>query len=167
MYLLYCSNNFWSSKLCGWTCSLWPSWVREIHAKLSKSRLEYSIRFCGSNFSKLKQNFIGYRSSKVSSRPDCIFEIHQQWQAGFSKVYSNYLCSSLFEPEILKMGQWSHKVYSNNLVNFQESTTILNACTKKSENLLKAPSEKFLVVSWKTELNPVNLELGTIPTRTI
>ena len=25
----------------------------------------------------LKQNFIAYRSSKVSSRPDCIFEIHQ------------------------------------------------------------------------------------------
>ena len=24
----------------------------------------------------LKQNFIAYRSSKVSSRPDCIFEIH-------------------------------------------------------------------------------------------
>ena len=24
-----------------------------------------------------KQNFIAYRSSKVSSRPDCIFEIHQ------------------------------------------------------------------------------------------
>ena len=25
----------------------------------------------------LKQNFIAYRSSKVSSRPDYIFEIHQ------------------------------------------------------------------------------------------
>ena len=24
----------------------------------------------------LKQNYIAYRSSKVSSRPDCIFEIH-------------------------------------------------------------------------------------------
>ena len=30
--------------------------------------------------SSLKQNFIAYRSSKVSSRPDCmIFEIHQLW----------------------------------------------------------------------------------------
>ena len=28
-------------------------------------------------FPSLKQNFIAYRSSKVSSRPDCIFEIHQ------------------------------------------------------------------------------------------
>ena len=28
-------------------------------------------------FSSLKQNFISYRSSKVSSRPHCIFEFHQ------------------------------------------------------------------------------------------
>ena len=28
-------------------------------------------------FSSLKQNFIAYRSSKVSPRPDSIFEIHQ------------------------------------------------------------------------------------------
>ena len=27
----------------------------------------------------LRQNIIAYRSSKVSSRPDCILEIHQQW----------------------------------------------------------------------------------------
>ena len=27
-------------------------------------------------FPSLKQNFIAYRSSKLSSRPDCIFEIH-------------------------------------------------------------------------------------------
>ena len=30
-------------------------------------------------------------------------------------------------------------MYSNNIVNFQESMTILNACTKKSGNLLNAP----------------------------
>ena len=34
-------------------------------------------------FPSLKQNFIAYRSSKVSSRPDCIFEIHRLWQTGF------------------------------------------------------------------------------------
>ena len=79
-------------------------------------------------FPSLKQNCIAYRPSKVSSRPDCIFEIHQLWQSG---------CS--FEPEILKIGQSSHKMYSNNILNFQESPTILNACTKKSGNLLKAP----------------------------
>ena len=32
-------------------------------------------------FPSLKQNFIAYRSSKVW---DCIFEIHQLWQSGFS-----------------------------------------------------------------------------------
>ena len=51
-------------------------------------------------FPNLKQNFIAYRSSKVSSRPDCIFEIHQQWQSGFSRVYSNCCCSYSFEAEI-------------------------------------------------------------------
>ena len=33
-------------------------------------------------FSSLKQNFSVYHSSKVSLRPDCIFEIHQLWQSG-------------------------------------------------------------------------------------
>ena len=43
----------------------------------------------------LKQNFIALRSSKVS---DCIFETHQLWQSGFSRVYSNCCCSCSFEP---------------------------------------------------------------------
>ena len=90
-------------------------------------------------FPSLKQNFITYYPSKVSSRPDCICEIHQLWQSGFSRVYSNCYCSCSFEPEIIKLGQSSHKMYSNNILNFQESMTILNACTKKSGNLLKAP----------------------------
>ena len=34
-------------------------------------------------FPSLKQNFIANRSSKVSSRPDCIFEIPQLWPSGF------------------------------------------------------------------------------------
>ena len=82
-------------------------------------------------FQNLKQNFIAYRSSKVSSRPDCIFEIHQLWQSGFSRVYSNYYCSCSFEAEIIRIGQSSHKMYSNNILNFQETRTILNACTKR------------------------------------
>ena len=92
-------------------------------------------------FPSLKQNFIAYHSSKVSSHPDCIFEIHKLWQSGFSSVNSNCCCSCSFEAEIIKIGQSSHKMYSNNIVNFQESTTILNACTKKSGNLLKAPDK--------------------------
>ena len=44
----------------------------------------------------------------------------------------SYSCSSCwFEAEIMKIGQSSHKMYSNNILNFQESTTIFNSCTKK------------------------------------
>ena len=88
-------------------------------------------------FPSLKQNFIAYRSSKVPSRPDCIFEIHQLWQSGFSRVCSNSCCSCWFEPEIIKIGQSPHNMYSNNIVNFQESTTILNTCAKKSGNFIE------------------------------
>ena len=109
-----------------------------ILARWSKNSLTHSIRFCGI-FPSLKHNFIAYRSSKVSSRPDCIFYIHQLWQSGFGRVYSNSGCSCSFEPEIIKIGQSSHKIYSNKIQNFQESKTILNSCTKKSVKLLKVP----------------------------
>ena len=91
-----------------------------------------SVAFCPS----LKHNFIAYRSSEVS---DYIFENHQLWQSGFSRVYTNSCCSCSFEAEIIKTGQSSHQMYSNNVLIFQVSTTILNACSKKSGNLLKAP----------------------------
>ena len=103
-------------------------------------------------FPSLKQNFIAYHSSKVSSRPDCIFEIHRLCQSGFSRVYSNCCCSCSFEPEIIEICQSSHKVYSNNILNFEESTTILNACTKKSGNLLNAPR-----IDYKLKGNKRNL----------
>ena len=83
------------------------------------------------SFPSLKQFFMAYRSSKVTSRPDCNFEIHQLWQSGFSRVYSNCCCSFSFEAEIIKIGQSSHKTNSNNILNFQESTPIVNACEKK------------------------------------
>ena len=71
-------------------CSVLKRW--------SKSSLTHFLRFCGI-FPSVKQNFIAYVSSKVSSRPDCIFEILQLWQSGFSRVYSNYCCSCSFERE--------------------------------------------------------------------
>ena len=46
-------------------------------------------------------------------------------------MYSNSYCSCSFEAEILKIGQSSHKMYCNNILNFLESTAILDACTKK------------------------------------
>ena len=111
-------------------CSINSIWL--------KSSLKHSIRFCGI-FPSLKQNFIAYRSSKVSSRLDCIFENHQLWQSGFSRVYFNCCCSYSFKPEIMKIGQSSHKMYSNKILNFQVSMTVLNAFTKYFGNLLKAP----------------------------
>ena len=75
-----------------------------IHARYWKA--VWSIPYISvALFPSLKHNFIAYRSSNVSSRPDCIFEIHQLWQPGFSRVYSNFCCSCLFEPEIIKIGQ--------------------------------------------------------------
>ena len=79
-------------------------------------------------FFKFKTEIIAYRSSKAS---DCIFETHHMWQSVFSRVYSNCCCICSFEPEILKISQSSHKMYSNQIMNFQESMAILNAHTKK------------------------------------
>ena len=90
-----------------------------IYATCSKSSLKLFIRFCGI-FPSLKHNFIAYHSFKVS---DCIFEIHRLWQSGFSRVYSISCCRCSFVPEIIKIGQSSHKMYCNKI--------ILNACIKK------------------------------------
>ena len=107
-----------------------------IHARCSKSSLKHSIRFCDI-FTSLKQNFIAYHSSKVS---DCIFEILQLWQSGFSRVYSNSCCSCWFESEIIKIVQSCYNKYSNNILNVQESTPILNAHTKKVWKLIVCTS---------------------------
>ena len=101
--------------------------------KQSKAFHTFLWHFCPS----LKHNFIAYRSSKVSSRPDIIFEIYQLWQSGFSRMYSNCCCRCSFQPEIIEIGQSSHKMYSNNILNFQESMTILNSCTKKVWKLIE------------------------------
>ena len=53
------------------------------------------------------------------------------------RVYSNSCRSCSFEPEIIKIGQSFHKMYRNNIVNFQESMTILNAYTKKVWKLIQ------------------------------
>ena len=72
-------------------------------------------------------------------------------------MYSNSWCSCLFEPEIIKIGLLSFKMYSNNMLNFQGSTTILNACTKKKrletywKHHVKTQHKKFrwLVLEYK------------------
>ena len=37
-------------------------------------------------------------------------------------MYSNYCCSYSFEPGIIKIGLSSHKMYRNNIVNFQDNS---------------------------------------------
>ena len=74
------------------------------------------------------------------SHSDCIFKNHQLRQSDFSRMYSNCCCSCSFESEIIKIGPSSNKMYSNNILNFQKSTTILNACTKKVWKLIKGAS---------------------------
>ena len=72
-------------------------------------------------------------------------------------MYSNCCCSCSFKPEIIKIGQLSHKIYSNNIWNFQESITILNACTKKSGNLLKALRIYVAVLGlWAWHISPLS-----------
>ena len=112
-------------------CLPWISYAtQKLMLDSCKMLQKQSVAF----FPSLKQNFIAYHSSKVSSHPDCIFEIHQLWQSSFSRMYSNCCCSCSFEPEIIKISQSSYKMYSNNILNFQESMSILNACRKCPEN---------------------------------
>ena len=62
-----CCQEKGSSKVCGWICSVWPSWVwKSQHA--STWSLGHSSRASFHRmafFPSLKQNFIAYRSSKV------------------------------------------------------------------------------------------------------
>ena len=81
-------------------------------------------------FPILKQNLLYIVLLKC---PDCIFELHQLWQSGFSRMFSNCCCSCSFEAEIIKIGQSSHKMYSNNKVNIQVSMTILKSVKKSLE----------------------------------
>ena len=79
-------------------------------------------------FPSLKQNFIAYRSSKVSLRPDFFFEIHQLWQSGFSRVYSNCCCGRSFEAEIIKI-DWLSLLYISHVylsLFFQDHRLIQN-----------------------------------------
>ena len=113
--------------------------------KMVEKQSEAFYTFLWHFFPSLEQNFISYRSTKVSSRPDFILEIHQLWQWGSSRVYSNCWCSCSFESEVIKIGQSSHNMYSNDILNFQESMTILNACTKRVWKLIEGTA---YIYSW-------------------
>ena len=61
-------------------------------------------------------------------------------------------CSCSFQPEIIKIGQSSHNMYSNSILNFQESTTILNACTKKVCKLIECTTHTHIYIAIYTHL---------------
>ena len=111
---------------------LWISYAAQnwcsINARWSKSSLKHSHTFLWHHFPSLKHNFIAYHSS---SRPDCILK--------FTSCDNQALvgCIPIRAVEIIKIGQSSHKMYSNNIVNFQESTIILNACTRRVWKLIE------------------------------
>ena len=62
-------------------------------------------------------------------------------------VYSNSCFGCSLEPETIKIGLSSHKMYSNNIVNLQESTTIVNACTKIVCNIIEFTTYIFIYES--------------------
>ena len=100
-----------------------------VHARCSKSSLKYSVRGILWHFFQVWNRIllhivlphvqIGFWKSTSYDNLDFV---------GFILISC---CSRSFEPEIIKIGQSSHKMYSNNILNFQESLTILNAYTKK------------------------------------
>ena len=74
-----CCQKKGSSKVCGWICSIWPSWAWESQHASTGNSVSWSLGHSSrpsfhriAFFPSLKQNFIAYRSSRVSSRPDCI-----------------------------------------------------------------------------------------------
>ena len=130
-------------RLPGFLESLMPlkNWF-SIHASCSKCSLKHPIYFFGV-FSKFKTEYYSTSFLKVS---DYNFEIHQLWQSGFIRVYSNSCCSCSFKPEIIKIGQWSLKIYSNNILNFQAFTTIFNAHTKIVWKLIVCSSYIYIYI---------------------
>ena len=143
--ILYLSNQLWCSDfLTPPTLLIIPhrlpaffeslmllkNWC-SIHARWSKSSLKHSIHFCGI-FSKFKTEFLLHIVLlKCPHVQIAFFKSTSCDNQALIRVYPNSYCSCLFEPEIIKIGLSSHKIFSNNIVNFQESMTILNACTKK------------------------------------
>ncbi len=62
------------------------------------------------------------------------------WTIGrLRNSFDSHLGQIVCEPEIIKIGQSSQKMHCNNILNFQDSTTILNARTKKTGNLSYVP----------------------------
>ena len=108
---LWCSDFLYSSHTSHHpsqtACLPWISYATQKlmpdSCKMFKTQSEAVHTFLWHFFPSFKQNFIAYRSSKMLSRHGCIFDIHQLWQSGFSRVHSNCCSRYSFEPEIIKI----------------------------------------------------------------
>ena len=115
-------------------CLPWISYATKklmlISCRMVQNSLKHSICFCGI-FSKFKNMILLHIVLLKCPHVHIVFlkltSCDNQASGG---VYSNSCCSCSFESEIIKIGWSSHKMYTNNIPNFQVSTTISNACTK-------------------------------------
>ena len=125
--------------------------------KILQKQSEAFHTFLWHFFPSVKQNVIAYRSSKVSSHPDCIFEIHQLWQSSFSGVYFNSFCRCSFESEIIKIGLSSRKMYSNNILNFQDSLPVQKCLETYWRHHVLSKKLLILVTIYENAQNSLNL----------
>ena len=59
------------------------------------------------------------------------------------RVYSNSCCSCSFEPEIIKISQSSHKMYSNNILNFWRVYDNFKCLSKKVWKLIEGTTYPY------------------------
>ena len=84
-------------------------------------------------FPSLKLNFIAYQSSKGS---DCILKFTTNDNQAVVGCIPIAAVAVHLNIRIIRIGQSSHKIDFNSIVNFHESTTILIARTKKVWKLI-------------------------------
>ena len=88
-------------------------------------------------FPSLKPNFIAYRSSKVSIAFLQFTSCDNQAFVGCIPIAA----------VAVDLNVWSsHNMYSNNILNFQETTTILNGHTRKVWKLIVWPSYIYIYI---------------------
>ena len=101
--------------------------------KMVEKQSEAFIRFCGI-FSKFKKEFYYISFSHVQMSFFKFTSGENQALVGYIPIPAVFVH---FEPEILNIGQSSHKMYSNEILNFQVSTTILNGSKESLETYWK------------------------------
>ena len=151
-------------------CLPWISYYHSknwcsIHARCSKSSLKHSMRFCGI-FSKFKTEF--YLPIVLLKCPHVQIAFLK-----FTSCDNQALVGCIPIPavavqlklKIIQIGQSFHQINSNNILNFKESTTNLNVCTKKSGNLLITPRIKALLSTqvWVKSYHNCSYAMMTLP----